>query len=272
MTYDKIRISNLEVFAHHGVFSEENRLGQKFILSAILYTDTRKAGMEDCLDQSIHYGEVSHMMKTFVETHTFQLLETVVERLAEKMLLEIPGLEKVSLELKKPWAPIGLHVETVSVEIQRAWHTVYIALGSNIGDRKAFLESGIEKIRDTKGCQVLRVSDFIETPPYGVAEQEDFLNGAMSLRTLLLPYELMKVLQEIEKASGREKTIRWGPRTLDLDILLYDDIILDTEELKIPHEEMHKRDFVLKPLKQIAPYLRHPILQETIERLSDKVE
>ena len=133
---DQIQIKNLEVFAKHGVFPEENVLGQKFVISAVLYTATREAGKTDDLTKSIHYGEISHWIKRFLEEHTYQLLETAAERLAEELLLQTERLERVRLQLQKPWAPIGLHLETVSVEIERGWHTAYIALGSNMGDKK----------------------------------------------------------------------------------------------------------------------------------------
>lgn len=260
---DRIHIKNLELFAKHGVFPEENVLGQKFVVSAILYTSTREAGKTDDLTQSIHYGEVSHFIKKFLEGHTFQLLETAVERLAEELLLHTERLERIWLEIKKPWAPVGLPLETVSVEIERGWHTAYIALGSNMGDKEGYLRQGVESLGKTRGCQVSAVSDFLATEPYGMVEQEEFLNGAMKIRTLLTPHELLERLNEIEQEAKRERIVRWGPRTLDLDILLYDDLILDDERLHIPHIEMYKREFVLKPLCQIAPYARHPVYNRT---------
>lgn len=265
--YDQIHIKNLEIFAHHGVFPEENKLGQKFLVSATLYTGTRQAGKHDDLTQSIHYGEVSQMITEYLQQHTWKLLETVVENLAEEMLLTIPRLEAVRLELKKPWAPVGLPLETVSVEIERGWHTSYIALGSNMGDKQAFLQMGVDELNKTRGCHVEAVSGFITTAPYGGVEQDDFLNGALKLRTLLPPEELLDRLHEIEAQANRKRIIHWGPRTLDLDILLYDDLILDTPDLHIPHIEMQKRDFVLEPLAQIAPYARHPVYQRTVSQL-----
>ena len=116
------------------------------------------------------------------------------------------------------------------------------------------------------------VSDFLVTAPYGGVEQDDFLNGAMKIRTLLTPHELLERLHEIEQEAKRERVVRWGPRTLDLDILLYDDLILDEEELHIPHIEMYKRDFVLKPLCQIAPYARHPVYNRTAAELLADLE
>ena len=269
---DKIHIKNLEVFAKHGVFPEENVLGQKFVVSAVLYTSTREAGKTDDLTKSIHYGDVSHFITEFMEQNTFQLLETAAERLAEELLLKTEHLEKICLELKKPWAPVGLPLETVSVEIERGWHMAYIALGSNLGDKEANLRLGVEGLRSTRGCRVEAVSDFLVTEPYGGVEQDDFLNGAMKIRTLLTPHELLDRLHEIEQEAKRERIIRWGPRTLDLDILLYDDLILDEEELHIPHIEMYKRDFVLKPLCQIAPYVRHPVYNRTAAELLAALE
>lgn len=269
---DKITIKNLEVFANHGVFPEENALGQKFVISTVLYTDTRKAGLTDDLAASIHYGEMCAKIKDFTQRHTFKLLETLAERMARQLLTETPNLEKITLEIKKPWAPVGLPLETVSVEITRGWHTAYIALGSNLGDKEGYLREAVHKLNEAEGCEVGKVSDFLVTPPYGYTAQDDFLNACLRLRTLLSPQELLDLLHEIEQQAQRKRDIRWGPRTLDLDIIFYDDLILDQENLQIPHIEMHKRSFVLKPLSQIAPFLRHPILKRTVRELLQEVE
>ena len=100
-----------------------------------------------------------------------------------------------------------------------------------------------------------------------LVEQDDFLNGCLELKTLLSPEELLESIHEIEKNAGRERVIHWGPRTLDLDILLYDDLVLEREELCIPHVEMHKRKFVLEPLHEIAPYKRHPVYGKTVREM-----
>lgn len=271
MEWDKIKIEDLEVFANHGVFPEENVLGQKFLVSAVLYTDTRKAGLEDDLSASIHYGEVSAFITDYLKGHTFKLLERIAEGLAEEMLVKIEGLEKVKLEIKKPWAPVGLPLKTVSVEIERSWHTAYIAMGSNMGDSQRYLDDAVKALDEVRHTKVEKVSSFITTPPYGVTDQPDFLNGCLRLRTLLYPEELLKELNRIEKEAGRERIIHWGPRTLDLDIIFYDDLVLEKEELCIPHVEMHKREFVLKPLEEIAPYKRHPVYGKTVRELLEDV-
>ena len=133
---DKIEIKNLEIFANHGVFPEENILGQKFVISATLYTDTRKAGLTDELTASIHYGEVSHMITDFLQKNTYKLLEAAVENLAELLLLSHPLHKKITLRIEKPWAPVGLPLKPVAEEITRGWHTTYVAFGSNLGDKK----------------------------------------------------------------------------------------------------------------------------------------
>ncbi|NCC44654.1 MAG: 2-amino-4-hydroxy-6-hydroxymethyldihydropteridine diphosphokinase [Clostridia bacterium] len=269
---DKITISKLEIFANHGVFPEENVLGQKFVVSAVLYTNTRKAGLTDDLSESVNYGEVSHFIKKFVEGNTWKLLERVLEKLAEALLLEYPLLGKVDLKIEKPWAPVGLPLETVSVEISRGWHTAYIALGSNIGDKEAYLNRAIKLLDEQNDCQVKKVSGFLITEPYGGVEQDDFLNGALELRTLLEPEELLDRLHEIEQEAHRERKIHWGPRTLDLDILFYDDRVMDSRDLTIPHVEIAKRDFVLIPLAEIAPWKRHPINNKTVGQMLEELK
>ena len=270
--YDQIKITDLEVFANHGVFPEENKLGQKFLVSAVLYTDTRKAGKTDDLTASIHYGEVSAFITKYMKEHTYQLLERVAETLAKEMLKSISGLCKIDLEIKKPWAPVGLPLKTVSVKISREWHTTYIALGSNIGDSETYLNEAVEKIGQIPTCTVEKVSSYLVTEPYGVTDQPDFLNACLKLRTLLYPEELLKELNRIEKEAGRERIIHWGPRTLDLDILLYDDIVLEEDDLCIPHVEMHKRSFVLEPLAEIAPYKRHPVYGKTVREMLEEIQ
>jgi dihydroneopterin aldolase/2-amino-4-hydroxy-6-hydroxymethyldihydropteridine diphosphokinase len=264
---DEIRINDLEIFAKHGVFPEENALGQKFLVSAILYTDTRQAGCTDDLSCSIDYGEICHFINRFLTGHTYRLLESVAEKLSEALLLEIEGLSGLQLEIKKPWAPVGLPLDTVSVKISRSWHTAYIALGSNMGNKEAYLRKAVEALDEITRCQVEKVSSYLVTPPYGVTEQDDFLNGCLKLRTLLSPHELLHELNRIEAEAGRERIIHWGPRTLDLDILLYDDLILEDDDLCIPHVEIEKRDFVLKPLCEIAPYVRHPATGRTVKEM-----
>lgn len=266
---DCIKIENLEIFANHGVFPEETKLGQKFQVCCTLYFDTREAGKTDNLEKSVNYGTVCHLIKREMEKNTYLLLEAAAEHLAYAILTLDVRIQAVDVEIKKPWAPIGLPLDTVSVKIRRKWHEVYVALGSNMGDKKTYIEEAVNTLKETEMCRVECVSDLIVTEPYGGVEQDKFLNGALKLWTLLSPQELLERLQEIEKEAGRERLIHWGPRTLDLDILLYDDDVIGEKELCIPHIDMQNRQFVLEPMVQIAPYKRHPIFKKTMKELMD---
>ena len=168
---DRIKIQNLEVFGHHGVFSEETKLGQKFLVNATMYTNTRAAGYSDDLEKSINYGEVCHFITGYMQNHTFKLIEAVAEHMAQAMLMEYPLLQKLDLEIRKPWAPIGLPLENVSVEISRGWHTVYLSAGSNLGERQQFLRAAVRLLQECSEIRNLKVSKLMETAPYGYTEQ-----------------------------------------------------------------------------------------------------
>lgn len=261
---DKIIIENLTVFAKHGVLDEERSLGQKFLVSVIIETDLHQAGVTDNLDNTLNYAEVCKRITEYSINNPCRLIEAAAEELAAMILEEYDIAEKVTVTLKKPWAPIGLPLDSAGVSITRMRHTAYIALGSNIGDKEEYLNMAIKELNNDKKCRVEKVSDFIITDPVGGVEQDDFLNGCIMIRTLYTPYELLDRLHEIENAAGRKRTIHWGPRTLDLDIILYDDIIVDTKDLKIPHIEMENRRFVLEPLSQIAPYAINPVSKMSV--------
>ena len=207
-----------------------------------------------------------------MQENCFQLLEAAAESLAENLLLTWERLSRVRLEIKKPWAPIGLPLDTVSVEIERGWHTAFVGLGSNLGDKKGYLDLAVSGLRKEKGIRVEAVSAYLETEPYGGVEQDSFLNAGVKLRTLLTPRELLSCMQEIENQAGRKREIHWGPRTLDLDLWFYDGEVLDTPELTVPHPDLQNRDFVLKPMLELAPYLRHPVLQKTIKELWEEYQ
>ncbi len=265
---DEIRIEDLKIYAYHGVYAEENEKGQDFYVNATLYTDTREAGKQDALSLSSDYGEICHMINDFLKLHTFSLIETMAEKTAEQLLQRFPLIQALDLEIRKPQAPIGLPFSSVSVKIHRGWHRVYVAVGSNMGDRQAFIGKAVQSIRKQECIKNVRESELIETKPYGeVRDQEDFLNGMLEFDTLFEPKELLAFLHEIENEAGCERKLHWGPRTLDLDIIFYDDLVLDTEELVIPHADMHNRDFVLKPLCELAPYKRHPLFHKTAGQL-----
>jgi len=148
-------------------------------------------------------------------------------------------------------------------ELKKCMKRVYLLLGGNIGDRLFYLRSAIEKIEQQLG-KVLQCSTIYETAPWGVTDQADFLNQAIELETLFSPQKLLEEVLKIELALGRERHHRWYARTIDIDILLYADQIIELSELVIPHPRLEFRKFALIPLAQIAPQVVHPLLSKTI--------
>ncbi|MBF0565165.1 MAG: 2-amino-4-hydroxy-6-hydroxymethyldihydropteridine diphosphokinase [Nitrospirae bacterium] len=144
---------------------------------------------------------------------------------------------------------------------------VFISIGSNLGDRTANCERSLELLARTAGITLINRSRTYETTPWGVAGQPDFINACAQLETSLSPGELLAVARGIEAEMGRVETYRWGPRSIDVDVLLYGDAVVDEEALSIPHPRMHERLFVLEPLCEIAPMAIHPILKKSVRQL-----
>lgn len=142
---------------------------------------------------------------------------------------------------------------------------VYLALGTNLGDRLANLRAAIHAL--APHVNVLAESRIYETPPWGYADQPAFLNMAVKAETSLGPESLLKRLKQLEVRLGREASFRYGPRRIDLDILFYDDLVLESETLTIPHPRLHERAFVLVPLMDLAPNLIHPVLKKSVAEL-----
>lgn len=150
-------------------------------------------------------------------------------------------------------------------------HVAYIGFGSNIGDRLTHIQNAIHALSKTEGIILQEISSVYKTDPVGYETQAHFLNGVAAIQTDLPPLSLLHALKDIETAIGRKHRIRWGPREIDLDILIYGDLCLQTEKLVIPHPEMHLRRFVLVPLAEIAPDLVHPVFQETVQTLLERL-
>ncbi len=264
---DQIKIENLELYGAHGVFQEETQNGQMFKIDAVLYTDLRPAGIKDELALSTHYGEVCQFMAQFFRENTYLLIEAAAEQLLRALLLKFPLIEKVELELKKPHAPIGLPFESVSVRMERGWKTAFLGIGSNLGERQQFLDQAIKRLKENEMIREVKCSKIIATAPYGGAALYDFLNGALELKTLLTPYELLDFLHELEAEAGRERKVHWGPRTLDLDILFYEDFISNDPVLTVPHPDMVNRRFVLEPLDELCPWYYNPVTGKTVRQM-----
>jgi 2-amino-4-hydroxy-6-hydroxymethyldihydropteridine diphosphokinase len=146
-------------------------------------------------------------------------------------------------------------------------HLVYIALGTNLGDRSANLKAAIHALMDK--VTILATSPAYQTPPWGVVDQPFFLNQVVQGETDIYPLELLRFLKQVETRLGRVESIRYGPRLIDLDILFFNDLILEMPELTIPHPQLERRGFVLFPLADLAPNLYHPVNGKTIKQLLD---
>ena len=269
---DKIIIENLEIIAEHGVFKEEKFLGQKFIVSLEMKTDTREAGKTGNLNASTHYGFVSDDVEKLLTSQSFDLIETCAEKTAEMILIKYPLISEVKVAIKKPWAPIRKHFDFVAVEITRKWHTAYLSLGTNMGDKKKNLLEAAEKIGNLENTKITAQSTIIETEPFGYTEQDMFLNSCLEIKTLFTPQELLKELLGIELQMGRVRGIKWGPRIIDIDILFFDDEIIGEAESAVPHPWICERMFVLEPLSEIAPNFVHPLEKKTVGTLKRILE
>lgn len=269
---DSIKIRQLEIFAYHGCNEEEKINGQKFYVDVDLYTDVRTPGISDSLEETVNYSKICKFINKFITDNRFNLIESVAEQTSRALLKEFPKVKAVDFTINKPNAPIKLPFGNVAVSVKRKWNRAILSIGSNIGDRQAHLNNAVDGIYDDNNCRVNAVSNFIETKSYGPVEQDEFLNGCVEIETLYSPEELLAKVNEIESGEGRTREVHWGPRTLDIDIIFYEDKIIDTPDLKIPHIEMHKRLFVLEPLNQINPYIIHPIYKKTVSQMLNELK
>ena len=273
---DCININELIVYANHGVLPQEKTLGQKFVISAKLYASLKEAYTTDDVEKTINYAKVCELLTKVTKDECYNLIETLASELADRVLEEYNLVDSIEITVKKPFAPINLPVDHVSVSVIKSRHIAYLSLGSNMGDRANNINKAIELLNSNDKTVVTKVAPFIETKPYGNVEQDDFINTALEIKTLLTPQELLKLAGDIEEQLHRVRTIKWGPRTIDVDIILYDNTIINEPNLVIPHKEMHLREFVLEPLVSIRPDIVHPLLNKSVyqmhSELCDKVQ
>lgn len=266
-TKDYIKITNLEIYAYHGVLEEEKQKGQVFFVNLKLYMPLRKPGLSDDLEDAVNYDKVCSLVVNVFTKETYDLIERAAEKTVEALLNHFPGLQAVEMELRKPDAPITCAPEDVSVNIYREWHRAYVAIGSNHENALWYLEEACKRLQESPYIRDFRQSSILQTKPYGPIEQPDFQNGCVAFDTYMEPEELLAFLNKIEAELKRERVIRWGPRTIDLDILFFDDWTYNSEVLTIPHIDMQNRIFVLEPLFELCPYFRHPIIGKSVEQM-----
>lgn len=266
---NSIIIKDLEIFACHGVLNEEKNIKQKFLVSVQLNSDFWN--YNDDIKNAVNYSETCDCIVDFVTTNCFNLIETCAEQLAEYLLQKYQQLTSVDVTIKKPWAPLNKNLSFVAASTHKNWYIAFIGIGSNLGDSYDNIKQAL-KLINTKNTYVLKTSQIYETSPISNIPQNNYLNCVAQIKTLLTPTQLMQFLLGIEQELKRVRTVKNAPRTIDLDILLFNNCVFNTELVTIPHPRMHERLFVLIPLCELAPDYVHPILNQTIYNLSKQLQ
>ena len=260
---DLIKIRGLEVEACHGVFDSEKVNKQPFIFDADLETDFFGAAKNDDLNKTVNYAEVCNLIVKVASENTFSLIEKLAYECAFEILESFP-VSGVKLTVWKPNAPVEHKFSNVGVSVCCRRERVLLSLGSSMGDKKGNLDFAIKALNSTRGIKVKKVSSYIQTPPYGGVAQNTFLNCAAEIETWLSPRALLDEIHAIESEGQRVRTVRWGDRTLDIDIVFYGNLVVSEDGLIIPHKDYKNRDFVLQPLKEISPDFICPLTNKRL--------
>lgn len=259
---DQIVLEGVRARGHHGVLDAERRDGQDFVVDVVMDVDLLPAGASDALADTVSYAEVAGDVVALIEGEPLDLIETLGQRIADAVLRR-PLVEAVEVVVHKPQAPVGHRFTDVQVRIRRQRRAaVVIALGSNLGESREILRDALIDLDLTGDLTIERVSRLVETDPVGGPEQPAYLNAVALATTSLAPHTLLRHLHDVELAHGRTRELRWGARTLDLDLVQYGDPVLDTDirldspGLTLPHPRAHERAFVLSPWAQADPEAR----------------
>ncbi|MBV9794950.1 MAG: 2-amino-4-hydroxy-6-hydroxymethyldihydropteridine diphosphokinase [Actinobacteria bacterium] len=255
---DRIELRGLRVHGRHGVLPFERRDGQNFLIDALLSVDTRPAAATDDLTLTVDYGALAERLAEIVAGEPVQLIETLAQRLAQACLDEA-AVRRVQITVHKPDAPIARPFTDVAVTITRDRPVpVVLALGSNLGDRQQQLQRAVDELAATPGLRVTAVSPVYETDPVGGPEQPDYLNAVVLAVASRPAAEVLDRAHAIEAAARRTRTVRWGPRTLDVDIIAYGDELSADPVLTLPHPRAQDRAFVLAPWRDLDPEAELP--------------
>ncbi|MGO0123093.1 2-amino-4-hydroxy-6-hydroxymethyldihydropteridine diphosphokinase [Desulfothermobacter acidiphilus] len=261
---DRIHMEGLWFSGKHGVLPEERDRFQAFRLDLLLYLDLKAAGHRDELYQTINYQEVYQVAEKVVTHRSFLLLEALAQALIDLLWACFPRLRRVRVRVDKPGAPLPGRFERVGVELDRYRRArpvqALIGLGSNLGDKRQQLQAALAALRELPGVKVKRVAPLYRSSPWGKTDQPPFYNTVALISTYLSPFTLLAALQSIEWRLGRrrQEEERWGPRPIDLDLLLYGNLSWQAEELTLPHPRLAERAFVVVPLAALLPELVLP--------------
>lgn len=253
MSADSIEVRGIRAFGYHGVLAHEGEFGQEFIADVSLRCDMSAAAATDDLRLTADYGAVARVVSDLITNQRFQLIETLADTIAEA-LVDQPSVVEVRVTIHKPHAPMPVGVADVVVtRVRRTPLRAFLGLGGNIGDTVAQIQSAVTALADVPGVTVSEASPLYRTAAEGGVEQPDFVNAVVEVRTSLTPHELLGVCRQLEAASGRVRDQRWGPRTLDVDILAIQGESVSEPDLQVPHPRATVRAFVVVPWADIAP-------------------
>lgn len=255
---DLITLTGITGTGHHGVFDHEKRDGQTFTVDLVLETDHSLAGATDDLRHTVNYAELADAAHARITGEPYDLIEALAEAIAADAL-RIAGERgrAVSVTVHKPQAPIEVPFGNVSVTVRRERARLVLALGSNLGDSGETLRAAVEELSREPGISVASVSDVAQTKPVGgPAGQPDYLNLVLVGETTLSPYAVLRAAHRIEAEHHRTREVRWGARTLDIDLILHGDTVSDDPVLTLPHPRAHERAFVLAPWSWADPAAR----------------
>jgi len=279
---DRLTLTGLRAFAHHGVYEHEREAGQPFVIDVTVHLDLSTAGVSDRLGETIHYGVLAEEIVRAVERDPVDLIETLAERIA-LVVLSHRAARLVDVTVHKPEAPIPVEFADVTVSIQRQWTRAVVALGANLGDREATIRQALLAFAVNPAIRVATASPLVETPALkltGVDEAAPaYLNAVVAIDTVLPPRALLAELHRIEAAHGRTRETRWGDRTLDLDIITYGRERIIDPDLVIPHPRAGERAFVLAPWAAMDENAMLPgsgavvdLLAGVLERTGERVD
>ncbi len=267
-----VRIKDLAVYAYNGVNPEEQALGQMFLICVEMHTNMNDITSDDDIAHTINYSRVSKFISQWMTDHSFQLIERVAYNLCREILLQFEGVKSITLEVKKPHAPIrGMHFDYVSVQKDMAWHEVYLSLGSNVRNCAEIMEKAVEAIGSHPDIRNMVCSESMTSPAYGDEYEGIFLNNAVKIETLLSPDRLHQLIRSIESDLGRDRSKKAGIRTIDIDVLLYDDLVASTVDYVLPYPDFEYRDYTLLPMCDIGPNVYHPVLKKTMKKLKEEL-
>lgn len=250
---DQIRLTGVRGFGRHGVLAHEQEFGQEFIADVTLDVVLDDAAASDDLADTIDYGQVAQLVHDRLVGEPHQLLEHLADAIAGELIAR-PRVRSATVTVHKPHAPLPVGFADVAVTRTRtAPARVVLALGSNLGDRAAELQTAVDTLGDA-GVAIESCSPVVRSDPIGGPEgQGEFLNAVVIGRTDLDPFALLHAAQAIEDARGRRRDVRWGPRPIDIDLIDFDGRRLTSDELVLPHPRAARRGFVVRPWAAIAP-------------------